>query len=245
MSHTAVEFVYRHSQATGATFAIHLAIADCVNSNHDWLFWMNVRDTAEKARVNKDTVGNALRRLVDLGYLDPVDPANGQPARYRFRFLEDAPIVFDTRAPAVRRPGHAPVRKTGQPACPENRTASVRKTGDPVRKTGQPRLIDFELEVELEAPNGHTTDETTPPLGQELVAFFVDISHRFGGEPTPRMKGQVGKELAKLATLGKPRRVLRRAVGLLAETGKPATALEWLVGEVEREIAGDPQAATP
>jgi hypothetical protein len=228
MSADAVAWVYRHSKATGGTFAVHLAVADWTNQPNDWIFYAPLALLAKKTRVSRETAGVALRRLVELGHLEELTPPNGQAGVYRFVIGGDVGVVFDTHG-RIRRP-----RGVSESRHPE--VTGFRGGSDSCTA----------LSLETQYSVGEASPKKTPsapPLAQEMVRFFVDVSRKFGGEPTPRMKGQVGKEVGRLVTLGKPRRVLRRAVGVLAETGKPASSLEWLVGEQEREVAAESGAA--
>src|SRR5262245_40342416 len=98
MSAEAVGYVYRHSPYTGTKFAIHLAIADSVNDQHDHRLWMSVGTLAAKARTERRTVGRALSALVEDGFLDCcdcVDQRTGRPHEYVFCF-PDRPVVYET-----------------------------------------------------------------------------------------------------------------------------------------------------
>lgn len=225
MSAEAVAWVYRHSQATGSAFAVHLAIGDSVNDQHGFRFWMSRDILAAKARVARDTVTSAIRRLVELGYLALERPANGCAAIYRFLFPEPATVAFDTRR--------------------DSSTGGWRDSSTTRRDSATPQNKEVVLtQEELNAPQGGPLapkgsgpPPPEPSIPHELTSFYVDISREHGGDPTRRQVGQVAKTIRELHDVGKPRRVLRRAVGVLAEKGKPAAALEWFVAEVEREIA--------
>ena len=97
MSAGAVEYVYRHSPYTGATFAIHLAIADTVNDTFNNEFWMATASLATKTRTSRRTVQKALDTLLNDEFMRVVKPANQHaPTTYQFLF-PPVDIVFDTR----------------------------------------------------------------------------------------------------------------------------------------------------
>lgn len=111
MSTDATGWVLRHSPHKGATLLVHLAVADSVNDLHDNEFWMGQERLALKTRLSRGTVSGALTELVAGGYLerlspDPVETArwdgagragDGRPVRYRFVFVQGAPVVYEAR----------------------------------------------------------------------------------------------------------------------------------------------------
>lgn len=111
MSAEAVGWVFRHSPFKGAAFAVHQAIADSVNDQNGNEFWMASPNLAVKARVSERAARGAIATLVEKGYIEPVDATMfdpterqraGRPARYRFLFPDDAPVVYETRKRAMR-----------------------------------------------------------------------------------------------------------------------------------------------
>lgn len=99
MSAEATGWVYRHSPYRGAVFAVHHAIADSVNDQHDNEFWMALGKLAMKARLARPTVSEAVAKLTADGFIESVgevDTTSGVPNRYRFLF-PDAPVVYETR----------------------------------------------------------------------------------------------------------------------------------------------------
>lgn len=126
MSLEAGGWVYRHSPYTGSTFAVHLAIADSVNDQHGFRLWMSVATLAAKARVERRTAGRCLAQLVADGYLEALGGPKirgGRPNEYRFVFLDDAAVVYETRANegATREPTHR-VRQEDPPGGSSSRT---------------------------------------------------------------------------------------------------------------------------
>lgn len=82
-------------------------------------------------------------------------------------------------------------------------------------------------------------DVAPPPLVKELVTYFVDVSRQAGVEPTGALKARLAGHLKRLHEReGKGRRVLRMAVGVFAEEGGGMNRLDYLVADMEREIAG-------
>lgn len=102
MSAEATGWVFRHSPYTGATFAVHLAIADSVNDQHGNELWMRQSQLAVKARVERGTVSRSLDRLVADGLLTVLEDNSraGKANRYRFEFPADLAVVHESRGGA-------------------------------------------------------------------------------------------------------------------------------------------------
>jgi predicted transcriptional regulator len=93
MSGEAVGYVYRHSPYNGATFNIHLAIADVVNDAHHNKLWMATDTIAQKTRTNRRTVQRAIDTLCNDGFMELVEKATQhRPATYRFLFPNVDPV---------------------------------------------------------------------------------------------------------------------------------------------------------
>ncbi len=101
MSAEAVGWVYRFSPYRGATFQIHLAIADVVSDLYDNEFWAAMGTLAHKARVERVTATKGVAALVTDEFLMVVEDHRsdraGRPSRYRFVFVEGLSAVFETR----------------------------------------------------------------------------------------------------------------------------------------------------
>lgn len=105
MSGQAVGYVYEKSPYTGATLAVHLAIADVVNDLYGNRFWMSTDKVAAKSRTSRRTVQTAIDTLVDGGFLALVEHATQHfPATYLFLF-PDRPTVFDASEVQSVQPG--------------------------------------------------------------------------------------------------------------------------------------------
>lgn len=101
MSAEAVGWVYRFSPYTGATFAVHLALADTVSDVHDYELWMALGKLARKARVTRRSAQRAVDTMVDDGLLVLVEQSHGgrhRPSRYRMT-MPWSPPVWEPRAP--------------------------------------------------------------------------------------------------------------------------------------------------
>lgn len=128
MSGDALGYVVKYSPFKGATFTIHLCIADSMSDLHDYRFWMAVGTLADKARCSRRTAGLALDELVNTGFLDvlkpPVDEEGkptGRPGHYQFLMPEGLSVVFEPSwakreggAQSVRTPGAQSVRTGAQ-----------------------------------------------------------------------------------------------------------------------------------
>jgi len=93
VSGEATGYVFRHSTAKGAAFAVHLAIADIANDTHEYRVWVPARALAEKARVNRVTASRSVRWLTENGYLTRLTPEGnpGRNAAVEYRFLMPDP----------------------------------------------------------------------------------------------------------------------------------------------------------
>jgi len=114
MSAEAVSYVYRHSPYNGATFTIHLAIADVVNDTHNNEFWMATDTVAQKTRTNRRTVQRAIDTLCNDGFMELTGKATQhRPATYRFLFppvdivwtSEQSGVTSDPSGVTSRTPG--------------------------------------------------------------------------------------------------------------------------------------------
>lgn len=96
MSAEASGYVFRSSPYRGTQFAVHLAIADSVNDQHDNEFWMSLATLAKKARVSRSMVREAVIRLLRDEFLTLLETHDRQPNRYRFCFPE-VTVVYESR----------------------------------------------------------------------------------------------------------------------------------------------------
>jgi len=100
VSAEATGHVFRHSPHSGATFLVHLAIADSVNDQHGNELWMSTSTIAKKARVARQTASEALATIEAAGGLEVVEDHRhdraGKPSRYRFLF-PTATVYYESR----------------------------------------------------------------------------------------------------------------------------------------------------
>jgi hypothetical protein len=98
VSAEATGWTFRHSPFTGATFAVHLAIADSVNDQHEHELWMSQQRLAKKARLGLRATHTAMKALLDGGYLTLLEDnaRAGKANRYRFEFPA-VPVAYETR----------------------------------------------------------------------------------------------------------------------------------------------------
>jgi len=121
MSGEAVGYVYRHSPYNGATFTIHLAIADVINDTHNNQFWMATNTVAQKTRTSRSTVQRAIDRLCDDGFMELIKEATQhRPAIYRFLF-PPVEVVWGTEHSGVSSDpsGMSPCTPEVSPCTPE------------------------------------------------------------------------------------------------------------------------------
>ena len=97
MSAEAVGWVYKFSPYTGATFSIHLAIADSANDQYGMELWMALGKLGRKARVSRSTTSEIVAQMVGDGLLELVEQSKGgrhRPSRYRFLMPVGTPQYF-------------------------------------------------------------------------------------------------------------------------------------------------------
>lgn len=89
MSVQAMSDVLEHSPFAGATFLVHLLIADTVNEQNEYHYWAAQDYLAKKCRLTTRSVRRAITELVDAGYLVVVKrPGRYETVTYRFVFHE-------------------------------------------------------------------------------------------------------------------------------------------------------------
>lgn len=77
-------WVFDHSPYTLGSRLIHLAIADIVNDDNDWLLWASKAKIAKKAKVSHPTVTATFKKMVEEGFLELVEERRGAASTYRF-----------------------------------------------------------------------------------------------------------------------------------------------------------------
>lgn len=96
MSAECVGWVYKHSPARGAAFAVHLASADSANDQNQYELWMRQGKLAAKARVSRKAAGEALAWLVAEGLLVLLEAGKARGSANRYRLvMPDLPMVYD------------------------------------------------------------------------------------------------------------------------------------------------------
>lgn len=107
MSAEATGWVFARSPMKGAGFAVHLAIADSVNDQYGYEFWMRMPNLAKKARLSRGAAAKAVATLCDAGLLELVDVGtpgprhSGSPRRFRM-LMPDLPRLVESRAHDAR-----------------------------------------------------------------------------------------------------------------------------------------------
>ena len=99
MSDAARDQVWRGSNHKGATFIVALAVADVVNDTYGNEFFMHIDLLAQKTRLSRRSVMMALEELTRDGWLVELESGQGRgnKSRYRWQFIDDLPIIFDTK----------------------------------------------------------------------------------------------------------------------------------------------------
>lgn len=104
MSADSSGWAYKYSPYKGATFAVHLAIGDSANDQHEFQFWMSLSKLARKARVSRRSATEAVRQMIEDGFLTPLHDdmgkawVSGRPVNYRMEMPDDLPLIYDPKA---------------------------------------------------------------------------------------------------------------------------------------------------
>jgi len=87
MSVQAISYVLENSPYKGATFIVHIIIADAVNGQNDNKFWMSYGTTATKARITRRAAITAIQTMVKDGLLELVEKRDNNSNIFRFIFM--------------------------------------------------------------------------------------------------------------------------------------------------------------
>lgn len=139
MSAEATGYVFKSSPYKGATFAVHLAIADSVNDQHEHRFFMSVTNLSAKARCSRRAAQYALQTMIERGHLELLeDNANfGKPSEYRFVSVpEGGATVAQGGAGAAHR-GAQPATQGGATSAPK-----PKRTQETTQVDGEPSQDD-------------------------------------------------------------------------------------------------------
>lgn len=127
MSDAARDQVWRSSHHKGSTFIVALAVADVVNDTYGNEFFMHIESLAIKTRLSVRSVIYSLEELVKDGWLIEVESGvgRGNMKRYRWHFIDDLPIIFDTK----RKPAKSAPNKNMQ-STTENMQSTTKRKGN-------------------------------------------------------------------------------------------------------------------
>ena len=114
-------YVFRSSPYRGSTLLVHLAIADSVNDQNGYEFWMSLPKTGAKARVARSTVREAIIAFEQDGFLRCAERHSDRPSRYVFLFPETS-VVYESRHTPPESGGGGPVVGGGAPESGGYRT---------------------------------------------------------------------------------------------------------------------------
>ena len=105
MSVQAMGWVVSDSPYRGSTFLVHLMIADVVNDQHGYEFWMSNDRLAKKARVSRQTANRAIGQMVDDGLLRAIGTERCGNVRYRFHMPSTAACEQPKKVSSEATPG--------------------------------------------------------------------------------------------------------------------------------------------
>mgnify|MGYP002725771626 CR=1 FL=1 len=80
-------------------------IADVVNDQHGFEFWMSNDRLAQKARLSRQTVNRSIRQMVDDGFLVPIGTERCGNVRYRFHMPSTGPCEQPKQVSQEATPG--------------------------------------------------------------------------------------------------------------------------------------------
>lgn len=109
MSAEAMGHALRFSPHKGATFTILLAIADSVNDQYGYEFWMAAGNLARKSRTTRRTVMRSLSELEADGWLVRLTARLGESVRYRYVIDDAREVMWDSRSQGYDEITHPPV----------------------------------------------------------------------------------------------------------------------------------------
>jgi hypothetical protein len=192
VSAEAVGWVYRYSPYEGATFAVHLAVADSVNDQGDYEFWMRQNRCAEKARLGRQTVNTALRQLVDDGFLALVKVTPGGANRYLF-LMPDVPQKLSF-APRKVSPQTTPTPQLGvavddTPVVAEDTRVSPTTTTVSSQTTGGVVYGDTEPKRTQEQPNTSSSFPALPSSEEEVALLIFEAVSILANDHLERRQG--------------------------------------------------------
>lgn len=133
MSAAATGLVWEHSPYRGATFLVHLAMADVVNDAHGNEFWMAVPGLARKCRLNRRTVTEAIATMVADEYLERLESGQAEfkPSRYRFAVEKLAASGVTDPGGGATDPSYGGVTDPTELKSSELKGTRAFSTGDP------------------------------------------------------------------------------------------------------------------
>jgi biotin operon repressor len=178
MSAEAMGWTFRHSPYKGAAFAVHMAVADSVNDQHGNDLWLTQPRIADKARVSRDAVNKAMKRLVADGFLELLEDnqRRGRANRYRFVFPE-VEVAYESRF----------VPKSAEGVV----TDDTLPGGDPGGgAAADDTLVDADDKVQAEGVSSQTTgvqSETTPGVVTDDTEPKRTQGEPNEGSATPRL----------------------------------------------------------
>lgn len=189
MSSETVGWAFRHSPYRGTAFAIHVAIADSVNDQHDYELWMRQNVLAKKARTTRKTVGETLAKMVLDGLLELLAEGNGGANQYRFLMPPDTPVLYESRS--GRGATTRGTYRGARPGTPGGKGATTGQQGGATPGGTEPKG-DPKGAQEPPAADGSET------VGHEVVRAFYDWCEA-EGRPKPTLPaGRQGNQFMAL-----------------------------------------------
>lgn len=238
MSAYEIGWVYRHSPFIGATFAVHLALADSANDQHDRELWAADATIAAKARVSVPTVRRARTELEEAGFLALVTPGRGRGKTNLWQLLlpEDAPVIFRYRR--EKSDHHDHFSGNGKAIT------SARKAITSARKSDHHDRL---TQVDIELTQGG--EKTAPPSGapsdqvQPLVAAYVDDFRVVcnGHDPSSRFKASAGRAVKQALADGEHPDVIGECLAAIARERKNPGSLPYVIADYHATQPNNPR----
>lgn len=231
MSAEAVGWVYRYSPYEGATFAVHLAMADVANDVHDYELWTFNAYLATKARVSIASVERAHATMRAEGFLDLLQPARGRGEANRWRFLfPDVPVVWETRhsegltRKAPHRVAKAPHGEGVNSIEPNQHSPNGECPHEPIALP----LLD----KETDQTEGTRTGQAGQTV-QELVGTYVeDYQHVCNNKPPSKeWRAIAGREARKALANGETPDHVAACLYVIAQERKSPATLPHVIAD--------------
>lgn len=174
-------WVINYSPYKGTTYAIHLMIANVVNSGHSNHFYMRQGKLARKARTSRKTVNEAIQKMVEDGCLrlhkDRTRSGKDDANVYQF-LMPEVDRVFDSGTKSGV-PNDSPQSQDSVYASAYRHNAKKRRAEADMARAGAPMIPgllgdDEEADADADVLSQANDKAATSPQGGSVAVFAID-----------------------------------------------------------------------